>query len=70
MPKIHLVEKNEAGWQGAFPDAVSKVRRARPYGSYGRQDKWRYDKDYGDVTMSADIRKLGVEDIVADLFNS
>ena len=29
MPKIHLVEKNEAGWQGALPDAVSKVRRAR-----------------------------------------
>ena len=57
MPKIHLVEKNEAGWQDALPDAVSKVRRARPYGSYGRQDKWRYDKDYGDVTMSADIRE-------------
>ena len=57
MPKIHLVEKNEAGWQSALPDVVSKVRRARPYGFYGRQDKWRYSKDYGDVTVSADIRE-------------
>lgn len=57
MPKIHLVEKNEAGWQSALPDVVSKVRKSAPYGFYGRQDKWRYDKDYGDVTMSADIRE-------------
>jgi hypothetical protein len=34
---------------------VSKVRKSAPYGF--RQDKWRYDKDYGDVTMSADIRE-------------
>lgn len=57
MPKIHLVEKNESGWQDALPNVVSKVRRADPYSFYGRQDKWNYDKDYGDVTMSADIRE-------------
>ena len=57
MPKIHLVEKNEAGWQDALPGVVSKVRRAAPYSFYGRQDKWRYSKDYGDVTLDIDIRE-------------
>lgn len=57
MPKIHLVEKNEDGWKSALPGVVSKVRKSAPYGFYGRQAKWRYDKDYGDVTMSADIRE-------------
>lgn len=56
MPKIHLVEKNEAGWQSALPGVVSKVRKAAPYSFYGRQDKWKYHKDYGDVTMYIDIR--------------
>ncbi len=55
MPKIHLLEKNEAGWQSALPGTVSKVRRARPYDFYGRQDKWRNRKDYGDVTMSMSV---------------
>ena len=57
MPKIHLVEKNEAGWQDALPGVVSKVRRAAPYSFYGRQDKWKYGKDYGDVTLDVDIRR-------------
>lgn len=57
MPKIHLVEKNEAGWQSALPNVVSKVRRTTPYGFYGRQDKWHYSKDYGDVTVDAYIEE-------------
>lgn len=65
MPKIHLVEKNEAGWQSALPDVVSKVRRARPYDVYGRQGKWAYTKDYGDVRVSAYVRKENGKPIIA-----
>lgn len=58
----------EDGWQDALPGVVSKVRKAAPYSVYGRQYKWAYHKDYGDVGMYIDIREDDEKNPIAKFF--